>query len=196
MNRKNNIFCDLHPSQCQQHSDITLVSTVRATVRVRTGSLGFGNLPNPERHRRSGSGKHPNLNPKLEFGPVRSGSDRGSEPNLPITTQSQPLKSLSGDPQFLIFTHWTMALKRKSECSIRNVLVIDTALLQSRSLILTATLQYSMIHSRCTLDLIRSTSLASTISPKCDGCGTNCHKRNMTLRCPLRTAPRRSPFRT
>jgi hypothetical protein len=66
--------------------------------------------------------------------------------------------------------------------------------LQYRSPMLTATSYFLRIPSRCTLDLIRSTSRASTISPGCDGHAIDSHERRKTLISPLYTTLRRSSF--
>jgi hypothetical protein len=59
---------------------------------------------------------------------------------------------------------------------------------------LTATLHFFRIPSRCSLDLIPSTSNSSPLSPGSDGCAINSHERRKTLISPLYTSRRRSPF--
>jgi hypothetical protein len=52
-------------------SFVSFTSTVWGLNAFRTHSEGFGNCPNPELNQRSGSGQHPNLNPKKVFSSVR-----------------------------------------------------------------------------------------------------------------------------
>ena len=66
---------------------------------------------------------------------------------------------------------------------------------QNRSPKLTATSPFFRTHSPCTLDLIRSTSFASTNSPRLDGTDIDDQKRRKTLTSLFCTALWQSSFR-
>ena len=72
----------------------------------------------------------------------------------------------------------------------------DTVYLsQNRSPILTTTSPLFRTHSLCTLDLIRSTSIPSTISQETDGTAIGYQERRKILTSPLFTVLWRSSFR-
>ena len=111
---------------------------------------------------------------------------------------SKPFNSLSGGLRFRIFTHWTMTPRRSKPGSLGPHVPIMTPhlpFLQARLPILTATSHFFRVPSHCTLDLIRSTLIVSTILPRRDGVATNCREIRKTSTSSLYTALRRSFFR-
>ena len=115
-----------------------------------------------------------------------------------LPSLSQSFNPPSDDPPFLFFTPWVMTPKCKPEpptLPTALVLIDNVSPLQARSPILTAPSHFFKIHSRFTLDLIQSTVIASTISPKRCGRAIDYHKIMKTWTSPLYTAPRPYSFR-